>query len=248
MPGTETTAHANLKKLAVLWARGQGYAICGVEIRLPHSNYRADVAAYRTETRRLPLSGEGNGPVRLVRQPVVGTTAVFECKQARADFLKDSHSREPTLQRLKVLEARRLKLEELLRVHLPSLRKGDSLFQEYEVTDLTRYEHKTYASVIREIAVLQGRLYGKTKFERLARYRCANLCYLVVEEGVLRPHEFPLHWGLLVRRGETLTEARQPTWQEVSEPTRLELLQRIGMAGARRLEKEWGILPVGREA
>ena len=243
MPGTETTAHVALKKLAVVWAQQQGYAICGLEIRLPHSNYRADVAAYRTESKRLPLPNDGTTQVRLARQPVIGTTAVLECKQARADFLKDSHCEEPTLRRLKVLAARRQKLDELLRIHLPSLRKGESLFQEYDAVDLSHYEHKTYGRVMREIRILQERLYGKTKFERLARYRCANLCYLVVETGVLRPHEFPLHWGLLVRDGHTLVVARQPTWQDVSESTRLALLQRIAMAGARRLEKDLGILP-----
>src|ERR1039458_1111130 len=93
MPSTETTAHANLKKLAVLWAQQHGYTICGVEIRLPHSNYRADVAAYRSTSKKLPLSGEGNRSVRLVRQPVIGPTVIFECKQARADFLKDSSAR-----------------------------------------------------------------------------------------------------------------------------------------------------------
>jgi hypothetical protein len=233
MPGTETVAHSNLKKLALLWAQRHGYSICGLEIRLPHSNYRADVAAYRPESQRLPLSGDGKGSVRLVRQPVIGTTVVFECKQVRADFLKDSHLEEPTQQRLKVLEMRRQKLEELLRTHLPSLRKGESLFREYDVVDLSNYEHKTYRRVMREIGILQRRLFGKTKFERVARYRCANLCYLVVEEGVLRPHEFPLHWGLLVRHRETLVLERQPMWQDVSEPTRLELLQRLAMTGAR---------------
>src|ERR1017187_815660 len=243
MPGTETTAHANLKKLAVLWAQQHGFTICAAEIRLPHSNYRADVAGYQSVSKKLPLPGEPNGSVRLVRQPVVGTTVILECKQARADFLKDSHSKDPTLQRLKVLEALRQKLEELLKIHLPSLRKGESLFQEYDVVDLTGYEHKTYARVMREIRVLQERLFGKTKFERVARYRCANLCYLVVEAGVLRPHEFPIHWGLLVRDRDTLIVVRQPTWQDVPEPTRLALLQRIAMVGARRLNRELGILP-----
>jgi hypothetical protein len=173
----------------------------------------------------------------MVRQPVVGTTAVFECKQARSDFLKDSHAAAETAQRLQAVDARRQTLERLLGMHQPSLRKGESLFAEYDAIDISRYEHKTYRKVMREIAILQARLYGKTKFDKVARYRCANLCYLVVEDGILQPHEVPLHWGLLVRRSEALTLERMPVWQDVPVPTRLDLLQRIAMTGTRRLHR-----------
>lgn len=116
MPAAETTAHATLKRLALHWAQEQGYIIGGVEIRLPHSGYRADVAAYRPALQRLPLR-TSNGPPRMVRQPVIGTTAVFECKQVRSDFLKDSHSSAETVARLKVLDARRQTLERLIGMH-----------------------------------------------------------------------------------------------------------------------------------
>ena len=229
------------------WAQQQGYPICGFEVRLPHSNYRADAVAYRPATERLPLPGNGKPPHRLVRQPVVGATAVFECKQARSDFLKDLHTTAETTQRLKALDERRRTLERLLGMHQPSLRKGESLFPEYDSIDISNFEHKTYRKVMREIAMLLSRLYGKTKFDKVARYQCANLCYLVVEDGILRGHEVPLHWGLLVRRGEALTLDRMPVWQDVPVPTRLELLQRIALAGTRRLDRELGILPVERE-
>ncbi len=235
MLGAETPAHATLKKLAVQWAQLQRYPICGIEVRLPHSNYRADVVAYRPATQRLPFPANGKAPHRLVRQPVVGRTAVFECKQARSDFLKDSHSIDETTNRLKALDERRWTLERLLGMHQPSLRKGESLFAEYDAIDISNFEHKTYRKVIREISILQARLYGKTKFDKVARYCCANLCYLVVEDGILKCHEVPLYWGLLVRRGEALLLKRMPLWQDVPIPTRLELLQRIALTGTRRL-------------
>ena len=94
---------------------------------------------------------------------------------------------------------------------------------------------------MREIAILQARLYGKTKFDKVARYRCANLCYLVVEDGILQPHEVPLHWGLLVRRDEALTLERMPVWQDVPVPARLELLQRIALTGTRRVSRDLGL-------
>ena len=245
MDGTETSAHARLRKLSLLWAQQQGYTICGVEIRLPHSNFRADVAAYRPDSKRLPVSSDDKTPVRLLRQPVVGTTAVFECKQARSDFLKDSHVAAETAKRLKALDERRRTLEQLLGMHYPSLRKGASLFAEYDAIDASKHQHRAYRKVLREIRILQARLYGKTKFDKVARYRCANLCYLVVEDGIIEPHEVPLNWGLLVRRGESLVLERKPGWQDVTQPTRLELLQRIALTGTRRLNRE---LEIGLDA
>ena len=197
--------------------------------------------AYRPATDRLPLPGSAKAPHRLVRQPVVGTTAVFECKQARSDFLKDSHTTIETTQRLKALDERRRTLKRLLGMHQPSLRKGESLFAEYDAIDISNFEHKTYRKVIREISILQARLYGKTKFDKVARYCCANLCYLVVEDGILKSHEVPLHWGLLVRQGEALMLERMPVWQDVSVPTRLELLQRIALTATRRLNRVSGL-------
>src|ERR1017187_3385553 len=237
MPGAETPAHATLKKLALQWAQLQRYPICGIEVRLPHSNDRADAVAYRPATERLPLPGNGKAPHRLVRQPVVGTTAVFEWKQARSDFLKDSHTAVETIKRLKALDERRRTLERLLGMHQPSLRKGESLFAEYDTIDISNFKHKTYHKVIREISILQARLYGKTKFDKVGRYRCANLCYLVVEDGILKSHEVPLHWGLLVRQGEALTLEKPPVWQDVPVPTRLELLQRLAHTATRRLNR-----------
>ena len=43
----ETAAHLRLKRLAFLWAQGQGYSACALEVSLPRCRYRADVAAYR---------------------------------------------------------------------------------------------------------------------------------------------------------------------------------------------------------
>jgi hypothetical protein len=126
-------------------------------------------------------------------------------------------------------------------MHQPSLRKGESLFAEYDVLDMSNFEHKTYRRVLREIQILQARLYGKTKFEKLMKYRCANLCYLVIEEGILQAHEVPLLWGFLVRRGDDLVLEKKSVWNEISEPARLSILQRIAMGGTRRLSKEWGI-------
>jgi hypothetical protein len=216
MASGESNAHQNLKRLAVAWAQQHGYAAVATEVMLPRSGYRADVAAYR--------SGQRGS---------IGMTAVFECKQARADFLKDSYSAELSSKRLKELDQRREKLERLLKLHYPSLRSGETLFAEFDSVDLRGMEHKTYRRVLREMRTLQGRLYAKTKFEKLLRYRCANLNHLVVEQGIVAAHEVPVGWGLLVHRDGDLIVEQKPVWQEISERDRLVLLERIANAGTR---------------
>jgi hypothetical protein len=219
----ETEAHLRLKRLAAIWAQANGYSVCAAEVSLPRCRYRADVAAYR------PVS---NG---------VGTTAIFECKQALPDLRRDSCCTSATLQRLASVQRRRAILERCLRVHYPTLRNGESLFPEYDAYDLERIEHRSYARVIRELTALQNSLLAGTKFECLVRYRCADLFYLVLPGELFREHELPLSWGVLVEAGDTLVLVRKPTIQRTSDDGRLRLLQRIAAAGTRQMNQKLGI-------
>jgi hypothetical protein len=196
--GSESARHLLLKKAAFFWAQKEGYQAVGTEITLPNCRYRADVAAYRSKRVRREEWDPQSRANKLVRRGVIGQTAVFECKQARADFLKDSQSTRRGLENLKKLHDRRETLERNLMVHYPSLRNGDSLFPEFESADLDRLEHEGYRKVLKQIATLQTSVYEKTKFEKMRRWTCANLFYIVVPEGLIEPHELPPGWGLLV--------------------------------------------------
>lgn len=221
----ESELHLELKRLAREWARGEGFSCSACEVAVPGSGYRADVAAYRRAVARRVVEFEGKKLRR--NEAVVGATAVFECKQARADLLKDSFLAEGTRRELARLHERRLTLERLLRVHLPSALNGDDLFQEFQTLNAESMAHKGYQKVLRGIAALQNGLY-KTKFEKLARYRCANLFHLVAVEGIVKDYELPPGWGLLVLRGDGALHLRvKPVWHEAGEGTRLALLQRI---------------------
>jgi len=168
----ETENHRRLKALALGWAREQGFAIGAGEVRVPKSGYRADVAAYAPKRR-----GWTGG----TREGLDVRTAVFECKQARADLLKDAHAEAATRARLAELIARRKSLEEMLAVHRPDLRRGEALWPEFDAWDFSGLEHATYRGVIEEIETVQRRVRGGTKFSKMFRYRCADFLYLVVE-------------------------------------------------------------------
>src|SRR5216684_4098070 len=216
----ETSTHARLKRLALLWAQAQGYSACGVEVTLPRCRYRADVAAYRPGR---------NG---------LGSTAIFECKQALPDLRRDNCSTVPTRKRLEKIHLRRLVLEKHLRVHYPNLRIADSLFSEFASHDFSAIGHRGYARVLREQGALQNRLFDCTKFETLVRYRCANLFFLVLPDELFREPEIPIGWGALVESNGELILARKPVWHETEPESRLRFLQQIAIAGTRVLNRQ----------
>lgn len=216
----ETEAHRRLKRLAVLWAQAQGYSACAVEVNLPRCRYRADVAAYRA------------------RGVETGTTAVFECKQVRSDLRRDNCCAANTRERLETVSRRRCVLEKNLRIHYPTLRAGDSLFPEFDGHDFAAIEHHNYQRVLAELAALQKRLRGGTKFECLTRYRCANLFFLVVPNDLFRESELPLGWGALVEMEGALSLRAKPAWHDNSAESRLRFLQRIAVAGTRHLNRQ----------
>ncbi|MBA2269548.1 MAG: hypothetical protein H0W20_02995 [Chthoniobacterales bacterium] len=217
---SETAAHRELKRLAVLWAQAQGYSACAVEVTLPKCRYRADVAGYRAR---------GNA---------AGVTAIFECKQVMSDLRRDNCCSSATHKRLAAVQRRREVLERHLRVHYPTLRGGESLFPEFDSHHFDAIQHRSYTRVLREIAALQNRIEDGTKFECLTRYRCANLFFLVLPNELYREAEVPLGWGALAAHEGGLSLRRKPAWHDTAPETGLRLLQRIAIAGTRHLNRQ----------
>ena len=216
----ETARHSRLKRLAFLWAQAHGYSACAMEVTLPQCRYRADVAAYRPQPKK------------------IGSTAIFECKQALCDLRRDNCHSNTARQRLEAICHRRQTLETRLRVHYPNLRNGDSLFPEFDSHDFTAIGHRGYARVLCELKAQQNRLYDCTKFDKLIRYRCANLYFLVLPMELFRDSEVPVGWGALVESDGTLTLMRSPVWQETTPENRIHFLQRIAAAGTRAFNRQ----------
>lgn len=218
--GGETEKHAWLKRLAFLWAQAQGYSACAMEVSLPKCQYRADVAAYRLAPER------------------IGSSAIFECKQALCDLRRDNCQSDAARQQLETICQRRQLLERRLRTHYPNLRNGDSLFPEFDLPDFTVIGHRGYTRLLRELRALQNRLYDCTKFDKLLRYRCANLYFLVLPERLFHDSEIPVGWGALVEADGALALVRKPIWHETTAEYHIRLLHRIAAAGTRVINRK----------
>jgi hypothetical protein len=191
-----------------------------MEIILPECRYRADVAGYRPHPKQ------------------IGSTAVFECKQALCDLRRDNCHTVSARRRLEAICERRQFLEAHLRTHYPNLHNGDSLFPEFDRENFSAIGHRGYARLIRELRALQNRLYDCTKFEKLIRYRCANFFFIVVPQELFRESEVPVGWGALVESKDALTLMRNPGWHDAAVDARIRLLHRIAVAGTRKSNRE----------
>ena len=197
----ETAAHLELKRLALLWAQENGYPIAALEVSLPQCRYRADVAAYRPQK---------NG--------TLGHTAVFECKQSASDLRRDDRRSRETLARLESVYRRRQILEKHLRIHYPTLRTGDTLFPEWDAHDFDAIKHRGYQRVTRQLAALQNQLRDGRKFEKLARYACANLFFLVLPDELLREPEASVRLGPVPGKRRRLSPTQTGLAREPGRP------------------------------
>ena len=217
-PGTsESPAHRELKRLALAWAAARRLVLGATEVRLPRSNYRADVAA------ATPRSLSANA-----------FTAVFECKASRADFLIDSAPEKGAREEIAGLRTRLTALRGLIASHRPDLRRSEELFAEFDAYDLRGLRHETHDELSAALRIAERKFLEGTKFARLFRWRSASLLYLVTEDELLDPTELPEGWGWLVRRGDALELRARPCLRDTTPAERVALVERITAALAAR--------------
>lgn len=133
-------------------------------------------------------------------------TIVVECKASRADFLRDDLQVDALLlERERLLERKRAIETQLIPVHEPQLcRTNEALFAESAEWEFERSRLLPYRRVLRDLARVEGRLHGQTKFNLIARWRLADQLWLLAPSGVVRAREVPPGWGLAECSGTVL--------------------------------------------
>lgn len=208
----ETPAHRTLKRLATQFLLEAGCQAVAAEVACPLCRYRVDVAGYRDRApidppaQRQALGAVGTlwddtPAVRGARnsRSIPARTVFIECKQSRADFLRDSEAAAALLDARATLQARAREIERtVIEVREPHLRATSSfLFSELESWDYPQSRSPVYRRVMARLRALDRDLHGHTKFWMAARYRLADRLYLMAPAGMIRTTELPIGWGLL---------------------------------------------------
>jgi hypothetical protein len=199
----ETPAHATLKRLAIAHLRREGYLAAAREVRCPIARWIADVAGWR-DARPLPAA-DASAPSQWARLECP-ETVIIECKQSRADFLRDSRRLEALLALRERLMRIRASIEEhRIKALEPQLRRaGTTLFAELDEWDFASSRLPAYQRTLQRLEQVDERLYGQTKFFRLARYATADALYIAAPRGMISRRELPAGWGLLECAEEAL--------------------------------------------
>lgn len=187
----ETHAHQQLKRLAIAYLRQSGCLAVATEVRCPISRFRIDAAGY--------LDSIADDEPNHSRRRCDPRTIMIECKQSRADFLRDSEHAEPLLALRDQLQRIGASIEEhRIKVNEPQLRcQGTSLFAELDEWDFSASRLPAYRKVLRQLRRIDEKLYGQTKFFLIGRYGLADRLYLAAPRGMIRRRELPPGWGLL---------------------------------------------------
>lgn len=184
----ETREHLGLKELAAAWLLSMGCRAVAHEVHCPVARFRVDAAGWMPD-----------GPA----------TVVVECKASRADFMRDDLRVDDLLAERERLLGRKAEIErELIPVHEPHLRRdGAALFDDDDGWDFAHSRLLPYRRVLRQLAKVEERMHGQTKFNLIARWRLADRLWVLAVAGTVRPREVPHGWGLaecapaLLRRG-----------------------------------------------
>jgi hypothetical protein len=183
------------------------------EVPCPIARFRVDAAGWAEHDWRLGADPAAHTSIFAAERAGdahrAPRTVVVECKASRADFLRDDLRVDDLLAERERLLGRKAEIErDLIPVHEPHLRRAEgALFEESASWDFEKSRLLPYRRVLRQLAKLEERLHGQTKFNLIARWRLADELWILAATGVVKQREVPAGWGLaecspaVLRRG-----------------------------------------------
>ena len=209
----ETREHLGLKELASAWLLSMGCRAVAHEVPCPIARFRVDAAGWAEHDWRLGADPAAHTSIFAAERAGdahrAPRTVVVECKASRADFLRDDLRVDDLLAERERLLGRKAEIErDLIPVHEPHLKRAEgALFEESASWDFEKSRLLPYRRVLRQLAKLEERLHGQTKFNLIARWRLADELWILAATGVVKQREVPAGWGLaecspaVLRRG-----------------------------------------------
>ena len=177
----ETRRHIRLKAFAAEYLRSIGCWHIATEARTPIPRFRADVI------------GLGVGP------DGAAFRAIVECKQSRADFLRDAGDRDALRRRRDALLARCAEAEAtVLRAAEPHLIDADGwLFPDLAPARIKETRLRGLRGAMREAERLDRAARERVKLWSLRRWRQADVFLIAAPRGLLRQADMPEGWRLI---------------------------------------------------
>lgn len=220
--GGETELHKRLKWAAAAVLLSRGLPLVGLEVRVPGLRRRADVAGVgelSVTARRYSAKEKATKDAYIGVAP---TAVIAEIKASRADLLRDIGDRGDLLAKLSTLYAEKQVLEEQIQRTEPGLAFQSNLLAE---TKQWRYEdskNPAYKKLLKETTRVRAQVFGKTKFDMLARSGVADEYMLVTAPGICKREEIPEHWGWMTIDCDSAAAAMRYAAAQ-QDPTALEL-------------------------
>lgn len=223
--GGETRRHYELKRAALAWLVQRGFRAVALEVAAPWRGRVVDAAGAGFVNLAAVVPGAPAG-----RALALG---IVECKQSRADLLKDCGSRDALAGRWRTLAARLEGAKERIRAEEPGLFTGDTLFPEVGAWRYAESRDAGFRRLLVETDRCERAVFARVKFDLLRRRRFAHLHYLFTPPGLARPRDLPPGWGLIEVSLPRAGERESPTPGDAPPP------DDPPAAGRLRREAEW---------
>lgn len=219
------------RRAVIAWLLNRNPAGIATAVPTRQVKFKADVAAFWLQSQK--------------GKSVPSETAIVEFRHTREECWPDCANCNELLEQLIAERAKRTELETEIRRTEPELRDCDTLFEEFQSWNYNLSSSKQYHKCRKKVESIEHALYKGSKFEQLRRAHVADYHYLAVPEGLVRPEEIALDWGLLyVSDSLAVKTVKEATKRDCTQVNRTHLVMNIAASGLKDILFANGLHPL----